>query len=220
MPVPNRCRLVLVIPDALPDADKALSKALEGGDVASIILAKTAGSDGNFQQFCQPLVHIAQTAGVAAVIANDTQAAGRCNADGIHVDLPGGDAGVPQLRELIAKFSPAMMVGGGAVKSRHMALSLGETNPDYLFFGKLDSDIKSEPHAKMLALAEWWAEMVEVPGICMGGSEVDSIIDVATTGIDFAALSSAIFSHNEGPKEAVKLANELLDKHAPEFEDV
>ena len=220
MPVPNRCRLVLVIPDNLDDAASRLGKALEGGDVASIIVAKSSGNDAGFQAWCEPLVRVAQSAGVAAIIAEDTQLVGRCNTDGIHINLPGGDAGVPQLNEMIAKFSPSKMVGGGNVKTRHMALSLGEAGPDYLFFGKLDSDIKPQAHAKMLALAKWWAEIVEVPGICMGGNVVDSIIDVASTGIDFAALSSAIFSHDEGPKEAVRIANDLLDKHAPEFEDV
>lgn len=220
MPVPNRCRLVLVMPEELQNPSIALSEALAGGDVASIIIPHFTTNEGSFQTHCQTLVGTAQKAGVAAVVADDTQTAGRCNADGIHIDLPGGDAGVPQLAELIAKFSPSKMVGGGNVKTRHMALSLGEAGPDYLFFGRLNSDIKPQAHAKMLALAEWWAEIVEVPGICLGGNVVDSIIEVAATGIDFAALSSAIFYYDEGPKEAVRLANELLDKHAPEFEQV
>ena len=112
------------------------------------------------------------------------------------------------------------MVGGGDVKTRHMALSLGEANPNYLFFGRLNSDIKPQAHVKMLALADWWAQMVEIPGICMGGSAVDSTIEVAKTGVDFIALSSAIFSNDEGAEQAVRQANQLLDQYAPEFEDV
>ncbi len=219
MSIPNRCRLVLVIPEKLANPALMLENALAGGDVASIIIHSDTEDEGTFQTRCEELASIAQIAGVAVIIANNTRIAGRCNADGIHIDLPGGDAGVPELAEAIQKFSPARMVGGGGVKTRHMALSLGENNPDYLFFGRLNSDIKPQTHAKMLALAEWWAQMVEIPGICMGGSALDSTIEVARTGVDFIALSSAIFSHDEGAGEAVKLANQLLDQHAPEFED-
>ncbi len=219
MNIPNRCRLVLVIPKDLPDPAIQLENAIAGGDIASIIIANPGIDEGSFQQYCESLVPIAQTAGIAAIIAENTQIAGRCNADGIHIDLTGGDTGIPALSETIERFSPAKIVGGGNVNTRHMALSLGELNPDYLFFGKLNNDIKPEAHSKMLALAEWWAQMVEVPGICLGGSDIESTIEVAKTGVDFVALSSAIFSHDEGTKEAVHLANQLLEKHAPEFED-
>jgi thiamine-phosphate pyrophosphorylase len=220
MKIPNRCRLVLVIPEDLADPAMMLENALAGGDIASIIIHSSNEDEGTFQTRCEKLTSVAQNAGVAVIIANDTRIAGRCNADGIHIDLPGGNAGVPELAEAVEKYSPTKMVGGGAVKSRHMALSLGEASPDYLFFGRLNSDIKPQAHAKMLSLAEWWAQMVEIPGICMGGNELDSAIEVAKTGIDFIALSSAIFSHEEGAELAVKLVNQLLDQYAPEFEDV
>jgi thiamine-phosphate pyrophosphorylase len=219
----NRCRLVIVLPGNLLenplDAASQLKQALSGGDVASVIIPFRQGLDQPFQTLCETLVPLAQNAGAAAIIANDTQTAGRCNADGIHLDLPGGNVGVPILGEAIEKYTPAKIVGAGNVKTRHMGLCLGEAYPDYLFFGNLNGDTKPEPHPKMLALAEWWAQMVEIPGICLGGQELESVIAVAQTGIDFVALSSAIFSHEEGSEQAVKKANLLLDEHAPDFDD-
>jgi thiamine-phosphate pyrophosphorylase len=220
MSIPNRCRLVLVVPEELAKPASMLENALAGGDVASVIIHSSHEDEGTFQALCEELIPIAQNAGVAVIIANNTRVAGRCNADGIHLDLTGGDTGLPELSEAVEKFGPAKMVGGGDVKTRHMALSLGEANPNYLFFGRLNSDIKPQAHAKMLALAEWWAQMVEIPGICMGGSAVDSTIEVARTGVDFIALSSAIFSNEEGAEQAVRQTNQLLDQYAPEFEDV
>ena len=220
MSIPNRCRLVLVIPKELTNPALMLENALAGGDVASIIIHSSTEDEAAFQTRCEELIPVAQNSGVAVIIANNTRIAGRCNADGIHLDLPGGDTGIPELAEAIEKFGPAKMVGGGDVKTRHMALSLGEVNPNYLFFGRLNSDIKPQAHTKMLVLAEWWAQMVEIPGICMGGSAVDSTIEVAKTGVDFIALSSAIFSHDEGAEQAVMQANQLLDQYAPDFEDV
>ena len=220
MSIPNRCRLVLVVPEELAKPASMLENALAGGDVASVIIHSSHEDEGTFQALCEELIPIAQNAGVAVIIANNTRVAGRCNADGIHLDLTGGDTGLPELSEAVEKFGPAKMVGGGDVKTRHMALSLGEANPIYLFFGRLNSDIKPQAHAKMLALAEWWAQMVEIPGICMGGSALDSTIEVAITGVDFIALSSAIFSNEEGAEQAVRQTNQLLDQYAPEFEDV
>lgn len=219
----NRCRLVIVLPKNLmenqTDAVSLLETALSGGDVASVIIPSSDKADQSFQSLCEALVPIAQKRGAAAIIANDTQVAGRCNADGIHLDLPGGDVGVPPLREAIAKYAPAKIIGAGGVKTRHMGLCLGEASPDYVFFGSLNGDTKAEPHPKMLALADWWSQIVEIPGICLGGQELESVIAVAETGVDFVALSSAIFSHEEGAKHAVRQANLLLDKHAPEFDD-
>ncbi len=214
----DRCRLVIIVPDTLENAAENLEAALTGGDVASVIITPGKNPGARFQEFCETIVPLAQAHGAAAIIANETRVAGRTNADGIHLDLPGGDVGVPVLQEAIEKYAPARIVGAGGVKTRHMGLCLGETSPDYLFFGRLDGDIKDEPNPKMLALAEWWSEMVEVPGICLGGRALESVIAVSRTGIDFVGLSSAIFSHENGPKDAVMMANRLLDDHAPEFD--
>jgi len=104
----------------------------------------------------------------------------------------------------LARFSPQNIVGCGNIKARHNALEIGELKPDFVFFGKLAGDIKAEAHPKNIALAEWWAELVEIPGIVMGGSDLDSIIDVALSGIDFVALERAIFAEGK-PDENVAM---------------
>jgi thiamine-phosphate pyrophosphorylase len=60
--------------------------------------------------------------------------------------------------------------------------------------------------------------MVQIPCIVMGGSDIASVVDVATTGAEFVALSAAIFADGVDPREAVAQANALLDAHAPRFE--
>jgi len=210
---PKRCRLVLVLPP-LPDAKAVLSAALSGGDIASVILVQGELDDAAYQRHCEPLVGIAQKAGVAALVGGDTRVAGRTGADGVFIETPGNDA-----RELVARFSPQKIVGFGSAKDRHRALELGEANPDFVFFGRTDGDIRPEPHPKNLALAEWWSELVEIPGVVMGGSAVESVVECAATGVDFVALSLAILSHTDGPAAAVRRANELLDENAPIFEN-
>ncbi len=210
----DRCRLVLIVPEA--DEPQALAgllqAALSGGDVASVIVPQYASDEQVFQKRAELLLPIIQEAGAAGLIAGDSRIAGRVKADGLHV------MAAAELEDAIEKFTPKLIVGAGGAADRHHALEVGELRPDYIFFGKLDGDIKPEAHPKNLALAEWWASMVEIPCIVLGGTEVESVVPVAETGAEFVALRAAVFSHPQGPAEAVRLVNGLLDEKAPRFE--
>lgn len=210
----ERCRLVLIVPEGAGDADlaKQLEQALGAGDVASVILPQYGMDDSLFQKRAEILVPMIQEAGAAALIAGDSRVAGRVKADGLHF---AGSA--EELAETIEKFSPKMIVGAGGAADRHAALEIGEARPDYIFFGKLDGDIKPEAHPKNMALAEWWASMIEIPCIVMAGTDPASALPVAETGAEFVAFRGGVFDHTEGPAGAVRLINALLDEKAPRF---
>jgi thiamine-phosphate pyrophosphorylase len=213
--VENRCRLVLILPQA-EDGEllaRKLEEALAGGDVATVIVPQHDLNDQQFQSFAERVVPMVQDAGGAVLIAGDSRIAGRAKADGLHMHGSRAD-----LQEAIEKFTPKMIVGAGGAAERHTALEVGELQPDYIFFGKLDGDIKPEPHPKNLALGEWWASMVEIPCIVMGGNDVSSVAAVAETGAEFVALRNAVFDHPDGPTAAVLAANRLLDEKAPRFD--
>lgn len=212
----DRCRLVLILNDNIDaEAQKtALTEALRGGDVASVIVPQYAQPEGAFQKFAEILVPVIQGAGAAALIAGDTRIAGRAKADGLHINGP-----VADVAEAVEKFTPKMIVGGGNADDRHKALEIGEPGPDYIFFGKFDGDIKPEAHPKNLALAEWWASMIEIPCMVMGGTDTASAVAVAETGAEFVAMGRAVFEHAAGPAQAVAEINALLDEKAPRFED-
>ena len=90
--------------------------------------------------------------------------------------------------------------------------------PDYVFFGKLDGDIRPEAHPRNLELAEWWASMVEIPCIVMGGTDPVSALAVAATGAEFAALRMAVFGQEGAAARIVAEVNAALDRQAPRFE--
>lgn len=210
----NRCRLVLIVPDDA-DADrqaKLLAEALSGGDVASVMLPQYDLDDQAFQKRAEVLVEMIQEAGAAAIIAGDSRVAGRAKADGLHLS-----GSMEELGEAIEKFTPKLIVGAGGASERHTALEIGELRPDYIFFGRFDGDIKPEAHPKNVALAEWWASMIEIPCIVMGGNEAESVVVAAESGAEFVALRSAVFGTAEGPAAAVSRVNALLDEKAPRF---
>ena len=185
-------------------------------------------SEQAFQRAIAPLVPVAQALGVAVVVDRETRVAGRVGADGLQIgpDL----ALLSDLRGSERRGGPSI-VGVAGVRSRHLALELGEMQPDYLFFGRPGDDRRPEPHPKNLALAEWWASMVEIPCIVLGGSEPESVIAAAATGAEFVALERAVFGATLSPdpssigamqqaaSEAVARIDALLDEHAPRFDD-
>ncbi|MBD9373475.1 thiamine phosphate synthase [Rhizobium sp. ARZ01] len=212
----NRCRLMLILPEGNDIAARQtmLEDALRGGDVASVVLPQYGLEDGLFQKHAEALVPVVQKAGAAALIEGDTRVAGRAKADGIHIA-----GGFDALAEAMEKHSPKLIVGGGNAKDRHGALGMGDLAPDYIFFGKVGGDIKPEAHPKNLALAEWWASMVEVPCVVMGGTDPQSALAVAETGAEFVALCQAVFAEPQNAAQVVATVNALLDEKAPRFED-
>lgn len=204
---PDRCRIVLIAPPGLGEA--ALRAALSGGDVASVILPAHERDTDIFQMEAAPLVAAAQAAGAAVMIAGEPRVASRLKADGVHVEEKKAE-----LADIVARHQREMMVGAGGAATRDEALELGETQPDYLFFGRFGYDNRPGPHPRNLSLGQWWSQMVRIPCIVQGGADLASLTDVARAGVDFVALSSAVFNGETDPAEAVRKANALLDEHA------
>lgn len=208
---PARCRLVLIAPQGA--TPQVLTDALAGGDVASLILPQWDMDEDAFQRHAEAVVPGAQEAGVAVMIAGEARIAMRAKADGLHVE-----GRSKALEEAIEKHQGKLMVGAGGPTTRDEALELGEARPDYLFFGRVGYDTKPEPHPRNLKLAAWWSEMVALPCVVLGGSDIESVVEVARTGADFVALSTAVFGEGVEPAGAVARANALLDADAPRFE--
>jgi thiamine-phosphate pyrophosphorylase len=212
-----RPRLVLVttpLPDG-PAAAAALRAALEAGDAASVVIDPAGRGEAAFQSFAEPLAALCREREVAVLVADDTRCMGRAKADGFHVS--GGD--LAALRDAMARFAPRSLVGASGFGTRHEALEAGELLPDYVMFGGLGEDRAPSPRSEDLELAEWWAEIVEVPCILLGGADVETVPESVATGAEFVALSTAVFA-DPGPRavaEKVAQANALLDQAAASF---
>ena len=195
-------RLFLVTPPRLEAESFAsrLKEALAGGEVAAVLLACEGGADS-----INPLVPIIQEVGAAALVLGDTRLAGQINADGVHVEGSHED-----LRLAVESFRPRRIVGAGNIHSRHAAMEVGELDVDYLFFGRPHGDTHDLPHPKALDLAEWWAELTQVPAVIMAGRRLDSVREAAATGADFVALHDAVWSYESGPGEAIRIAQAML----------
>ena len=125
MPVAEtRCRLCLVAPPGIEPAAfvAKLDDALAGGDVASLIVtAGASAAPDALQRLALAAAPVAQARGVAVLVHNDTQVAGRAKADGVHVD-----SGLADIKAAVGAMRPKRIVGAGGLRSRHEAMTAGE----------------------------------------------------------------------------------------------
>ncbi|PTW59654.1 thiamine-phosphate pyrophosphorylase [Breoghania corrubedonensis] len=209
-----RSRLFLITPtDFDAEAFAApLGEALSGGDVACLLITLPEGDEDAAQLLAEKIVPIAQEAGVAALILNDTRVAGRARADGVQID-----SGLEDLKLAQETFQPNRIVGVGHIKERHHAMELAELDTDYVFFGMLDLEEHDEAHRKTIDFADWWAEVFEIPCVALAGRDIASVRPVAETKAEFVALRAGVWDHPKGPKAAVEEANAILDTVAAEI---
>lgn len=206
----DRTRIFLVAP-AEPDPDlfpRLLSEALGAADVAAVLL----GAGALALSGAVDLVRTIQAAGCAALAMDDTRVMGRLKADGVQVG-----SGVGDLRMAAESLRPERIVGAGNIHSRDTAMEAGELGVDYLFFGKPHGDTHDEPHRKALDLAEWWAELMQIPCVAMAGRTRDGVAAAAESGADFVALHYFVWAHPGGPAQAIREAAEVLgraERHA------
>ena len=189
-------------PQTFPEV---LEDALSGGDVACLLIAPMGVSDAARQRIAEVLVPVIQRHGVAALVVDDSRAAGRARADGVHI------ATSDRLADALETFHPGGIVGVAGPKSRHEAMEAGEANVDYVFFGNLEPPETPEIHARNLDLALWWAPLFECPCVILAGNDLATVTEAAATGAEFVALRDAIWDHPDGPKAAVTAANALLE---------
>ena len=200
-------RLFLVTPplvdlDAFP---ARLAQALAAAEIAAVLIAP--GPRQAADEAAGRLVPIVQHAGAAALIADDTRIAGRVGADGVHIAT-----GIGDLRNAVDSFRGSRTVGAGNIHSRHTAMEAGELDVDYVFFGRPHGDTHDSAHGRVLDLAQWWSELMEIPAVMMAGRSLDSVAEAAATGAAFVALHDAVWSHAGGPGEAVRRAAAALNE--------
>ncbi len=200
-------RLILITPTSWPAGKGVawLEAALSAGDVASLIVTADSPDPAVLEARARRVVVPAQRRDVAVLVHHDSRIAGHVSADGVHIDT-----GLADLQDAASRLRPQRIVGAGGVGSRHDAMAVGEADPDYIFFGRLDGDSTPEPHPAALDLAAWWAPLFRIPAVLMAGSALDSVVAAAATGVEFVALRNAVWDHPDGPAVAVAEANRLL----------
>jgi thiamine-phosphate pyrophosphorylase len=179
-------QLYLITP-ADPDPaqfPRQLMSVLSGPEIAALLVRRGALDDAAYASLAERAIQIGQAAGAAVLLEDDVELVQRLGADGVHVTTGGAKA----IRAAAAAIKPAGIVGAGNIHNRHDAMSFGELDVDYVFFGPLGGT--PDPQAAELAL--WWAEMFEVPAV--HSNPAADPAKVGDDGIEFLAVSDCVWS--------------------------
>jgi len=202
------CRLYLITPSRLePHAfAETLKRALSGGDVASLQLRLKDVSDDEIMRAGDVLIPIAQRANVAFILNDRPDLAYKLSADGVHVGQE--DASYADARALLG---PKRIIGVTCHNSRHLAVEAADAGADYVAFGAFFPTATKEPKTRAEPdIIEWWAELMVVPCVAIGGITVENAAPLIAAGADFLAVSSGVWDHPAGPDAAVKTFNALF----------
>jgi thiamine-phosphate pyrophosphorylase len=201
------CRLYLISPPRIAPGDFAgvLKGALKGGDVASFQLRLKGVSDDEIRRATDALRPIVQANGTAFILNDRPDLAAELGCDGVHVGQE--DASYAEARKLL----PDGIVGVTCHDSRHLAMDAGEAGADYVAFGAFFPTQTKEPKTRAeIELLRWWAEMMVVPCVAIGGITVANAPVLVEAGADFLAVAAGVWEHGDGPEEAVRQFNALF----------
>jgi thiamine-phosphate pyrophosphorylase len=208
-------RLYLITP-VIDDAEAfgpRLAEAAAGGDAACVLFRLAGADERTLINQLKLLAPPAQERGAAVMIAapGDVDLATiaiRGGADGVHVSEEHGR--VAMLRE---RLKGERSLGAGGLRTKHDAMTVAEAGVDYVMFGEPRADGSVPEFDGVLERAAWWAEIFETPCVAFAAS-LETVAELAATGVEFVALGEAVWGHPDGPAAAVRLAGEALRAHS------
>ncbi len=168
-------------------ADPAsLASILDAAQAATLLVMADASAPLTATS-ARPLVELAQSKDIAALINGDAQLARTLRADGVHV--PWGKDVVAQYAEAREVLGNRYIVGVDVGRTRHDAMSLAEAGADYIGFGiPAHVEDREAAAARRRELVGWWSEIFEVPCVAFDVESADEAIALAGLGADFIAM--------------------------------
>ena len=201
------CQLYLISPldvgGSFPDR---LREALAAGPVAAFQFRVKDIEPGEAARLAEPLQAICDEFDVAFIVNDDVALAQRLGADGVH--LGQGDESLENARATLGKD---VQIGITCHDSRHLAMEAGEGGANYVAFGAFfPTETKETRHKPELDLVQWWAEMMELPCVAIGGITADNCRPLIDAGADFLAVCGAVWNDPAGPAAAVRKFADII----------
>ena len=162
--------------------------ALKGG--ATCVQLREKELDGAaFLEEAKVLAALCRRYGVPLIINDNVEVALASGADGVHVGQD--DLTVEQVRRLAGD----RLIVGVSAHSVEQALAAQAGGADYLGVGAVFATAtKSDAHVLPRETLAEICRAVDIPVVAIGGIGEDNLLQLAGTGVDGAALVSAIFS--------------------------
>lgn len=176
--------------DALRPLPEAVRQAIQGG--ATCIQLRDKKEVPTTESDARAVAALCAYAGIPFVINDDVELAKRVDADGVHVGQD--DTSCTQARALLG---PDKIIGV-SVQSVAQAKLAEEQGADYVGVGALFAT-PTKPDACVVSPSDLRriSEAVSIPVVAIGGLNLDTIDILAGTGVDGAAVVSAVFGTDD-----------------------
>lgn len=206
------CRLYLITPPTIDLAKftDEFRAAVDAGDIASVQLrlkvGDTAAPDDEIRRATETLMPIAHAADIAFLINDRPDLTREMGCDGVHIGQ--SDTGLKEARRILGDDA---IIGVTCHDSRHFAMEAGEGGADYVAFGAFfPTDTKAAKAKAAPDILTWWSSLFEIPCVAIGGITAQNASALVEAGADFLAVSGGVWSHPEGPAEAVRAFNAIF----------
>jgi len=201
------CRLYLITPPILPEGfAELLAAALDAGDVACLQLRLKDVPRDDIRRAVEALMPVATARDVAFLVNDDAPLAAEMGCDGAHLGQQDGDHAAARM------LLTGKILGITCHDSRHLAMTAGEQGADYVAFGAFfPTATKESTHHAEPELLEWWAEVMEVPAVAIGGITAANCAPLVRAGADFLAVVGAVWNHAGGPAAGVRAMCAAID---------
>ncbi|HXQ15067.1 MAG TPA: thiamine phosphate synthase [Caulobacteraceae bacterium] len=200
------CRLYLITPPRIDDLaafGRSLGEALAGGDVGAIQLRLKDVDEAAIEAAVRALRPAIGARDIPLILNDRPDLAARFDCDGVHIGQQDGT--YANARKAVG---PNRIVGVTCHDSRHLAIEASEAGADYVAFGAFfDTTTKDAATRADIEILEIWQEMMVTPCVAIGGITPENCRPLAAAGADFIAVSSAVWTHPEGPRAAVAAFN-------------
>ena len=184
---------------------ECVRQAIAGGATFVQLREKDAPKE-EILALARELVAICREAGVPFVVDDDVDVALEVGADGVHVGQD--DMACENARAILG---PDAIIGVSA-QTVEQALAAQQAGADYLGVGAL-IPTPTKPDAVDVTFDELRAicDAVDIPVVGIGGLNATTVSQLAGSGVDGAAVVSAIFAADDCEAAAAELS-ELLDE--------
>jgi thiamine-phosphate pyrophosphorylase len=199
----HNCRLYLITPPQIVDLPaflRALEEALSAGDVAALQVRLKGVVDAEIERVVRAVLPLTHGHDVAVLLNDRPDLAAKFGCDGVHVGQD--DVSYAEARRIMG---PRAMIGVTCHDSRHLAMEAAEAGADYVAFGAFfPTTTKDAPTTCDIEALSIWQETMQTPCVAIGGITPENCGPLVKAGADFLAVSSAVWSHPQGPGVAVK----------------
>jgi thiamine-phosphate pyrophosphorylase len=209
MTEPARLYLITPVLEDTAALLPSLEQACAAGAVAAVLARLAPADERSLVNLVKTLAPAVQAQDVALLIAVEGQAdlaavAARGGADGVHVP-----ADLDKVRELRERLRGERAIGVGGLRTKDEAMSVGEAGVDYLMFGEPRPDGSLPALDAVIERAAWWAEIFETPCVAYAPT-LAAVAALGATRAEFIALGDAVWTHANGPAEAIRQAAAAL----------